>query len=41
MVTATANATDPASVMLFGTFHFQNTGKDLVKTKDMDIFAEA
>jgi len=32
-------ATEPAQIMLFGTFHFQDAGLDVVKSKDIDIFA--
>jgi hypothetical protein len=31
-------ASEPARVMLFGTFHFQDAGLDVVKNKDVDIF---
>lgn len=33
-------AAHPAQVMLFGTFHFQDAGKDVVKVKDIDIFTQ-
>jgi len=33
-------AAQPAQVMLFGTFHFQDAGLDTVKVKDIDIFTE-
>jgi hypothetical protein len=32
------HAAEPAQVMLFGTFHFQDAGLDMVKNKDVDIF---
>lgn len=38
--TITAHATEPAKVMLIGTFHFKNPGLDTVKVKDIDIFDE-
>ncbi len=33
-------ASDPAQVMLFGTFHFKDAGLDVVKLKDVDIFTD-
>jgi hypothetical protein len=33
-------AAQPAQVMLFGTFHFQDAELDTVKVKDIDIFTE-
>jgi len=36
----TAHAAEPAQVMLIGTFHFSNPGKDSVKVDDVDIFDE-
>lgn len=33
-------AAQPAQVMLFGVFHFQDAGLDVVKPEDIDIFAE-
>jgi hypothetical protein len=36
----TANAGEPAQVMLIGTFHFANPGKDVVKVSDIDVFDE-
>jgi hypothetical protein len=33
----TAHATEPAKVMLIGTFHFSNPGKDVVKVDDVDV----
>jgi hypothetical protein len=41
LFTITAHGTEPAQVMLIGTFHFQNPGKDIVKVKDIDIFDES
>ena len=32
-------AETPARVLLFGTFHFKDAGKDLVKVEDVDIFS--
>ena len=37
----TTHATEPAQVMLIGTFHFNNPGKDTVKVEDVDISDEA
>lgn len=34
-------AAQPAQVMLFGTFHFQDAGLDVAKNKDIDIFTGA
>jgi len=34
------HAGEPAQIMLIGTFHFKNPGKDTVKVADVDIFAE-
>ena len=34
-------AAQPAQVMLIGTFHFQDAGRDLVKNEDVDIYTEA
>ena len=36
----TIHASEPAQVMLIGTFHFKNPGKDVVKVTDVDIFTE-
>jgi hypothetical protein len=36
----TGQTSEPAQVMLIGTFHFKNPGKDVVKVTDIDIFAE-
>ena len=33
-------ANEPAQVMLIGTFHFDNPGKDVVKVDDFDVFTE-
>lgn len=33
-------AEEPARVLLFGTFHFQDAGRDLVKVDDVDVFSE-
>jgi len=33
-------ADEPAQVMLIGTFHFDNPGKDVVKVDDFDIFTD-
>lgn len=30
-------AAEPARVLLFGTFHFQDAGLDVVKQKDVDV----
>ena len=32
------SASEPAQIMLIGTFHFSNPGKDVVKVKDINIF---
>ena len=32
------HAAEPPRMMLFGTFHFQDAGLDMVKVKDIDIF---
>lgn len=37
----TTHATEPAQVMLIGTFHFSNPGRDSVKVDDVDVFDEA
>ena len=37
----TGHANEPAQVMLIGTFHFENPGKDVVKVSDFDVLAEA
>lgn len=37
----TTHAAESARVMLIGTFHFSNPGKDAVKVDDVDIFDEA
>ena len=34
-------AEKPAQVMLFGTFHFQDAGLDVVKSEDVNVMAEA
>jgi len=36
----TGHANEPAQVMLIGTFHFSNPGKDVVKVSDVNIFDE-
>ena len=36
-----SHAQEPAEVMLLGTFHFKDSGKDVVKVADVDIFSEA
>ena len=36
----TGHSSEPAQVMLIGTFHFSNPGKDVVKVSDINIFAE-
>lgn len=41
MLSITTHANEPAQVMLIGTFHFSNPGKDAVKVDDVDIFDEA
>lgn len=33
-------ATEPAQVMLIGTFHFNDPGKDIVKVEDVDVLSE-
>jgi hypothetical protein len=33
-------ANEPAQVMLIGTFHFDNPGKDVAKVNDFDVFTE-
>jgi len=33
-------ASEPAQVMLIGTFHFGNPGKDVAKVNDFDVFTE-
>ena len=33
-------ASGPGQVMLFGTFHFQDAGKDIVKPEDVNIFTK-
>ena len=33
------HGSEDTQVMLFGVFHFKDPGKDVVKTKDIDIFA--
>ena len=33
-------ASEPAQVMLIGTFHFKDPGKDIAKVKDINIFTE-
>jgi len=33
------HAEESGQVMLFGTFHFQDPGKDMVKSEDIDVFA--
>ena len=38
LFTTTAHATEPAQIMLIGTFHFSNPGKDTVKVDDVDVF---
>jgi hypothetical protein len=38
LVTPSLLADESARVMLFGTFHFQDAGEDVVKNKDVDIF---
>jgi hypothetical protein len=35
-----AQADEPAQVLLVGTFHFDNPGKDTVKVADIDVFTE-
>ena len=37
----TAHATEPAKVMMIGTFHFNDPGKDVVKVEDVDVLDEA
>ena len=37
----TAVAADPARVMLFGTFHFQDPGKDVVQVEDVNVMSDA
>lgn len=37
---AYVSASEPAQVMLIGTFHFSNPGQDTVKVKDVNIFDE-
>lgn len=34
------HAAEPAQVMLIGTFHFSNPGKDVVKVNDVDVMTE-
>lgn len=36
----TLHASEPAEVMLIGTFHFKDAGKDVVKVEDFDVFSE-
>jgi hypothetical protein len=36
----TGHASEPAQVMLIGTFHFDNPGKDVVKVSDINILDE-
>ena len=33
-------AVQPAQVMLLGTFHFKDAGRDMVKVEDIDVFTE-
>jgi hypothetical protein len=40
LFTFTAQADEPAQVLLMGTFHFDNPGKDIVKVADIDVFTE-
>lgn len=40
LISTAALAVEPARVMLFGTFHFKDAGKDVVKVEDVDIFSE-
>lgn len=35
-----AETTEPAEVLLFGTFHFKDAGLDVVQVEDVDIFSE-
>jgi hypothetical protein len=35
-----AQAGEPAKVLLFGTFHFKDAGKDMVKVEDINVFTE-
>lgn len=35
-----ASATEPARVMLFGTFHFQDPGQDMVKVEDVNVLSD-
>ncbi len=37
---ATAEEQPPAEVMLFGTFHFANPGRDVVKTDQIDVMTD-
>jgi hypothetical protein len=39
LLSVNLQASEPAQIMLFGTFHFQDAGLDVVKSKDIDIFA--
>ena len=36
----TAHAAEPAKVMMIGTFHFNDPGKDVVKVENVDVFDE-
>ena len=40
LFTFTASASQPAQVILFGTFHFKDAGLDLVKVEDINVFSE-
>jgi hypothetical protein len=39
LLSFTAQASEPPQVMLFGTFHFKDPGKDVVKVEGINVFA--
>jgi hypothetical protein len=40
LLSVTGQVNEPAQILLIGTFHFENPGKDVVKVSDFDVLAE-
>ena len=40
LISITSHASEPAQIILLGTFHFNDPGKDVVKVKDINVFEE-